>query len=428
MTDAPARLTRQALYDRLWITPANALAKELGLSISTLTTACQRHEIPTPRAGYWSKKAHGKPVEQPPLEDSGGMNALTEVSFAKPKAKLARPRLEPPAPPLPAPKVTAAPPSAVVSPAPKEEPTVAPAAAFDLHPDLRLTRKQLLAAKPIDGLSRVSGKGVFAVSVSPELAHGALAFLDALLRNIEAQGWSVLQTEKGLQLQPEGEAISFTLAEQTDRVPHRITEAERQAQERFEARRAAAQRRGQWSFESGPTIAVWDYRPTGRLVFQLEPNPYTHGVAAGLRRTFTQSRDRPLGDQMDKIVATLAARAAAKKEIRLITAAREAEWAAQVARRQDFERRQRLEARRSEFLDSQLERHETVRRLEGFLARYADQDLQDDPVVIKFITWTRGRLARLEADLTPEALGQRFAKANLDDDEADIPSWTKFDM
>lgn len=63
---------------------------------------------------------------------------------------------------------------------------------------------------------------------------------------------------------------SFTLTEQTDRVPHKVTDAEREARTRFEAKCAAAARRGDWFGARDPRqIRDWDDRPTSYLVFQL---------------------------------------------------------------------------------------------------------------------------------------------------------------
>ena len=60
-------LTHQQLYDRVWMTPLDALAKELGLSGRGLGTLCNRHDIPVPHRGWWAKKAPGHRVRQTPL-------------------------------------------------------------------------------------------------------------------------------------------------------------------------------------------------------------------------------------------------------------------------------------------------------------------------------------------------------------------------
>jgi hypothetical protein len=417
---SPSLLSREALYLRVWTTPITALAKEFGLTGTTLTAICRRHGIPTPRSGYWMKKEFGKPVEQPQLEDIDGMSAETDVILVAPKtikpAVPAKPRRRPQ-------EQSTAPtfqPSSSASIAATEGPQSAEA---DLHPLLVSTQTKL-QSPPVGGLARSGGKGAFSVTVSPEHVDRALRVLSSLLRAVEAQGWSVSRSDKGLQLRPDGEALSFTLIEQTDRVRHKITDAERDAQSRFEIKRAAAARRGDW-FGAGspPQIPDWDFRPTGCLVLQFDPNPMAFGAASGLRRTFSENRSRRLDGQIDKIIEALAARAIAAKEIRRIHAEREAKWAEESARRKEAERRQRLEVKRQEFLERQLERHTAARQLESFLARYDRSELPDHPEAATFLEWARGRLARLEAELSPEALGLRFANAELVSDEADAPSW-----
>ena len=74
------------------------------------------------------------------------------------------------------------------------------------------------------------------------------------------------------------------------------------------------------------------------------------------------------------------------------------------------------------FLERQLERREAARQLEDFLARYDHGDLRDSPEAVFFMSWARGRLARLGDDLMLEALEERYAKVGLIND-ADIPSW-----
>lgn len=62
-------LSRQALYDLVWMTPVKTLAERFGISDVGLRKACQRSLIPLPPAGYWAKVAAGKRAVQPPLPD-----------------------------------------------------------------------------------------------------------------------------------------------------------------------------------------------------------------------------------------------------------------------------------------------------------------------------------------------------------------------
>lgn len=293
----------------------------------------------------------------------------------------------------------------------------------DLHPILKATGQKLLGAQPVGGLAKAGGKGAFSVSVSPQQANRALVILSSLLQATQAQGWSVARSDKGLQLGLNGEAVNFTLIERTDRVRHKVTDAERETLARFAAKRAAAARKGDW-FGAGdpPQIPDWDYRPTGYLVFQLDPNPCAFEAATGLRRTFSESRSRRLEDQLETIIQAMDARAAAQKDIRRLAAERDARWADETAKREEAERRQRLEIRRQAFLEGELARHEAARRLAGFLARYDHGDLREEPEPDRFLTWARDRLARLERDLTRETQEARYAQAGLARDDPDTPS------
>ncbi|NIA71264.1 hypothetical protein HBA54_21930 [Pelagibius litoralis] len=69
MTKGTLRLTRRELYDRVWKTPVDQLAKELGMSGRGLAKVCERHGIPVPPRGYWARKSAGQRVKRPSLLD-----------------------------------------------------------------------------------------------------------------------------------------------------------------------------------------------------------------------------------------------------------------------------------------------------------------------------------------------------------------------
>jgi hypothetical protein len=65
-------LTRRQLYQRVWKTPVDTLAKELGLSGRGLGKLCERHGIPVPPRGYWARpEGDQKPLRAPLLEIEG---------------------------------------------------------------------------------------------------------------------------------------------------------------------------------------------------------------------------------------------------------------------------------------------------------------------------------------------------------------------
>lgn len=64
---APSGMTREELYERVWTTPLNHLADELGMNHYQLARICEALNVPRPPAGYWQKKAVGKEAPRPGL-------------------------------------------------------------------------------------------------------------------------------------------------------------------------------------------------------------------------------------------------------------------------------------------------------------------------------------------------------------------------
>ena len=51
---------RNQLYKKVWEHPLQKLAEEFNLKPQELKKICNKLEIPTPKVGYWAKKAFGK--------------------------------------------------------------------------------------------------------------------------------------------------------------------------------------------------------------------------------------------------------------------------------------------------------------------------------------------------------------------------------
>jgi hypothetical protein len=65
--DTESFVTRAQLHEMIWQEPMIRVARRFGISDVTLRRICDRYDIPRPRAGYWSKVAYGKKLEQVPL-------------------------------------------------------------------------------------------------------------------------------------------------------------------------------------------------------------------------------------------------------------------------------------------------------------------------------------------------------------------------
>lgn len=60
MTQKIITLTRKQLFDKIWATPIQVLAKEFQMSDVGLAKLCERHNIPRPPRGHWRKRETGK--------------------------------------------------------------------------------------------------------------------------------------------------------------------------------------------------------------------------------------------------------------------------------------------------------------------------------------------------------------------------------
>jgi hypothetical protein len=67
MKKDPYFLSREALYIKVWETPAVKLTKEFGVSDVAITKMCRRLEIPKPPKGYWRRIETGSKKTIPPL-------------------------------------------------------------------------------------------------------------------------------------------------------------------------------------------------------------------------------------------------------------------------------------------------------------------------------------------------------------------------
>jgi hypothetical protein len=60
-------ISRDELYERVWVTPISHLAESFGVSGSYLARVCTALNVPRPPVGFWQKKAVGKAAQRPEL-------------------------------------------------------------------------------------------------------------------------------------------------------------------------------------------------------------------------------------------------------------------------------------------------------------------------------------------------------------------------
>ena len=63
-------ITRQELYDMVWIEPMTSIAKKYNISDNGLRKICIKLQIPLPKTGHWMKLRAGNKVKVIPLPTS----------------------------------------------------------------------------------------------------------------------------------------------------------------------------------------------------------------------------------------------------------------------------------------------------------------------------------------------------------------------
>lgn len=402
MTDVqmPHQLTRAELYHKIWETPLIRVAAEFGVTNFLLSTLCQRHDIPTPPAGHWSKLAHGKPINQPILAGDHDQ-LLTIAGLQRPGFRASKP----------------------TSRADRRAKTVevslaqrTPIAAVT-HPKLEKTFARL-RRQSHSGLRHVTGPGCFTVTVSESAIDRAETALGRLLVAAEQRGWSVRAAEKRLEFVVDGETIGCELTELTDRVAHQLTEKEVLAKARYAARLEAAKRTGAYvSTWDAPRIADWDRVANGKLSLTLDPAVGYMGI----RRTFSDRKTQQVETLIDCVTDAFAAYAVAVKAERVERERRRVIAEAQQRQRETEQKRFELETRRVEFLDRQLTRVDRIATIRAFQDRLAGETTLES--VVQFRTWISDYLMRLEAEISAERIAEKIAITDLMNDGTVIASW-----
>lgn len=171
VSDAELTITREELYERIWRSPVETVAKEIRISGVALATICRRLSVPRPPRGYWTRVRHGLEPERPPLPplppgtpNFGSIHARPAASTPAAAAAKATP-----------PEVSV--PDELLSP----------------HPLVKAARAALRRARPDRGQLRAIDAGsVLDIRVGAELRDRALRILDAFIRALMARGHSVV--------------------------------------------------------------------------------------------------------------------------------------------------------------------------------------------------------------------------------------------
>jgi hypothetical protein len=218
MEDNGIKLTHEELYESVWSTPATKLAKEFGISDVALGKICKKLNIPKPYPGYWQQLAAGRRVHKeklPPFKQG-----VPEMTYIYPH--------QPAVPFLPEnPEVMAQ----IQQESQPANSIIVAETLRGAHPLVRQTRQALEKGKPDDYgmLSWSWSRRCLNVRVSKTELHRALVIMDALLKALEARGYSTEVTKDGpveTHILIGAEKLKVRLSEKANRSERELTAEE----------------------------------------------------------------------------------------------------------------------------------------------------------------------------------------------------------
>ncbi len=323
------RLTRPELYDLVWSEPMATLAPKYGLSDVGMAKMCRRLRVPRPWRGYWARKDAGQTVKTTPLPklpDSTPAECL-EVTIHRGVVKSADKAEGPVAD------------QARFEALPESRISVA-AILSDPHPLVALTVKALRGAKSDKGVLVPKSKKCLAIRVSIGSADRAACVFDALLKALDARGFTTSLSERN---------------EKTETVVRVAEEDVEILLEETVSRKQGQHPQYGW--------AVYQWVPTGKLVLRIE-NYWSDRV----RKSWGDGDKQRVEECLNAFIVSLIAVAEKTKIHRLEMEERQREFQKAERRRQQEALRSAKEAEEIRALDTSLAAWEKAHRIRVFVA------------------------------------------------------------
>ena len=333
-------ISRQDLYDLVWVAPIIKIAKHFGVSDVGLAKTCRHHNIPLPGRGHWAKVEAGQKMPRPPLSETGE-SWMGRVAFHgkfTPASEIESDEI----PEVHEEVLTG---NRIFVP---ETPT-------ELHPIVARAQRDLGRAKPQPDGFLSPPAGVLNLRVWPPQLSRVIAIANALIIALESRGYTVLLAKKdvnptepaywhrfanwepstNVQVSIMEERFGFGLSELVDKVPHTPT---REEQRRID-------RSGRYG------IPQYDHVPSGKLSLWLNMPDL------GLRGTWSDGKKQRVESCLNTFIVTLIKAAHGIK----IARAKE---------QRENEERQAEEKRRKAYQEWRYEEDKRVRRLDEQLTAW----------------------------------------------------------
>ncbi|MEQ8835300.1 MAG: hypothetical protein RID07_00685 [Lacipirellulaceae bacterium] len=331
MAERIQRLTRRELYDLVWETPVDTLAKELGMSGRGLGKLCERNSIPVPPRGYWARKAAGYKVRRSPLLDVDGSRqpeVVIDLRFVR-RASGPGPNDK---------DAEQSPYQEFFERQLREIGSIRVKAQIrNPHPMIAGWLKRETADRQ-QARDAPHGYTYFTAKHATSLGRRRLRILDALFHELERRGCKVEAEEfreDNLSIRLGRDAVEFTFSERIRQRRRRLTEEEKAGH--FNPKQEWTQTK----------------EPTGQLIFKL-----SRYALDDISKSWQDREDKPLEDQLPSVLAGLLTNLAYVRE------KREADEAARRRRDEREEEARKLETKRRAERDRKLGLRQRVKAWE----------------------------------------------------------------
>ena len=337
-------LTREELYEMVWKTPIQQLAKQFSLSDVWLAKVCRKNHIPLPGRGYWRKIETGKKVSQKPLPKlKTNQNNNIDITCREKKEK----------------------PIDIYSDAlneiiKKESDILNKITVnFDSIP----THKYALRAEKLLLKTKVNDNGIIysrskyppPIYVSKKSLSRAIQIIDTLLIALESRNFRIRwpkENKRYFSTTTKKIEVGFSIFEKLDRKDHKPTKEEIAKEKQF----------------SWCTPPKWDYEPSGNLTLTL----LTPKNLCNIKHNWNDGKIRRIENQLNDLIIEVHKVAEEYKR----TEEREKQWEIEAAKQQMqyLEKHKKLNEykRKMDFIFSAIDYWKQSKMLNDFCKAISD--------------------------------------------------------
>jgi hypothetical protein len=338
---------RDRLYEEVWTSPVERVAKKYGVSGTALAKVCRKLNVPLPGRGYWARAEVGKQDPKPPLPPlkegekaeivaSRSVSPLVQVGIREETKRL-----------------TAAERDA--------DNRIEVAASLERpHPIVRDALKLLREAKWRDPITHA--EQCLDVDVTLTCLDRALRIMDALIKALVARGFAVEVTPLGPKDQ-----WGNTYFERSVATPSRTVVRIGEERVQFgieEAHDSVEVPRKKSTFDSlFPRGPEREARPNGKLMIKIRNPP----MSSSVRQTWRDGKTQRVEECLNDVVRGLILMAEAIRAERLEREERDRRWEEERRRAAEEAKRLADEKAKVDELDGYLSRWRRVREIYAFV-------------------------------------------------------------